>query len=212
MMAQEAFAKMDQHLDLFTRKEKLMSWSMKDLTANYSDILDQLTVGSPKILDGVQSSRTSAHLYREDLICVPKDYQETMSEWAHKTDGHPGVERTLWFFQKYFLAKSSDVSLKKILSKVIAECPCTKAKANTAADCVQVRNLPIPNQMNFVLYVDFIEFPRFAGHDFALLVTNRLSRYSGVFPLTKKVDGEGVIRWDITTRQTDRQIEILVWN
>ena len=35
MMAQEAFAKMDQHLDLFTRKEKLMSWSMKDLTADY---------------------------------------------------------------------------------------------------------------------------------------------------------------------------------
>ena len=127
MMAQEAFAKMDQHLDLFTRKEKLMSWSMKDLTADYSDILDQLTIGSSKILDGVQWSRTSTHLYRKDLICVPKDYEEAMLEWAHKTDGHPGVERTLWFFQKYFFAKSSDASLKKILSKIIAECPCTKA-------------------------------------------------------------------------------------
>ena len=89
-MAQEAFAKMDQHLDPFTRNEKLMSWSMKDLTANYSDILDQLTVGSSKILDGVQWSRRSTHLNREDLICVPKDYEETMLEWAHKTDGNPG--------------------------------------------------------------------------------------------------------------------------
>ena len=113
MMAQEAFAKMDQHLDLFTRKEKLMSWSMKDLTADYSDILDQLTIGSSQILDGAQWSRTSTYLYREDLICVPKDYEETMLEWAHKTDGHPGVERTLWFFRKYFFAKSSDASLKK---------------------------------------------------------------------------------------------------
>ena len=194
MMAQEAFAKMDQHLVLFTRKEKLMSWSMKDLTADYSDILDQLTIGSSKILDGVQWSRTSTHLFREDLICVPKDYEETMLEWAHKTNGHPGVERTLWFFQKYFFAKSSYASLKKILSKIIAECPCTKAKANTAADRGEVRNLPIPNQMNSILYVDFMELPKFAGHDFALLVTDGLSRYSRVFPLTKKVDGEGVLK------------------
>ena len=194
MTAQEAFAKMDQHLDLFRRKEKLMSWSMKYLTADYSDILDQLTIGSSKILDGVQWSRTSTHLYREDLICVPKEYEETMLEWAHKTDGHPGVERTLWFFQKYFFAKSSDASLKKILSKIIAECPCTKAKANTAADLGEVRNLPIPNQMNSILYVDFMELPKFAGHDFALLVTDGLSRYSRVFPLTKKVDGEGVLK------------------
>ena len=78
MMAQEAFAKMDQHLDLFTRKEKIMSWSMKDQKADYWDILDQLTVGSSKILDGVQWSCTSTHLYREDLIRVPKDYKETM--------------------------------------------------------------------------------------------------------------------------------------
>ena len=76
---------MDQHLDLFTRKEKLMSWSMKDLTADYSGIFDQLTIGSSKILDGVQWSRTSTHLYREDLICVPKDHEETMLEWAHVT-------------------------------------------------------------------------------------------------------------------------------
>ena len=147
MMAQEALAKMDQHLHLFTTKEKLMSWSMKDLTADYSDILNQLTFGSSKILDGVQWSRTSTHLYMEDSICVPKDYEKTMLEWANKTGGHPGVERTLWFFQKYFCAKSSDASLKKIVSKIIAECPCTKAKANTAADRGEVRNFLIPNQM-----------------------------------------------------------------
>ena len=193
MMAQEAFAKMDQHLDLFTWKEKLMSWSMKDLKADYWNILDQLTVGSSKNLDGVQWSRTSTHLYREDLICVLKDYEETMLEWAHNTDGHPGLKRALWFFQKYFFAKSSDASLKKILSKIIAECPCTKAKTNSAADRGKVRNLPIPNKMNSILYVDFMELPRFAGHDFALLVTDGL-RYSRVFPLTKKVDGEGVLK------------------
>ena len=117
-----------------------------------------------------------------------------MLEWAHKTDGHPGVERTLWFFRKYFCSKSSDASLKKILSKIIAECPCTKAKANTAADRGEVPKLRIPNQMNSILYVDFMELPRFACHDSAVLVTDGLSGYSRVFPLTKKVDGEGVLK------------------
>ena len=59
---------------------------------------------------------------------------------------------------------------------------------------IVVRNLPIPNQMNCILYVDFMELPRFAGHDFALLVTDGLSRYSRVFPLTRKVDWEGVLK------------------
>ena len=126
MMAQDPFAKMDHHLDLYTRKEKLISRSMKDLTADYSDILDQLTVGSSKMLDGVQWSRTSPHLYKGGLIRVPKDYEESMLEWADKMDGHPGAERTLWFLEKYFFATSSDASLKKILSKIIAECPCIK--------------------------------------------------------------------------------------
>ena len=117
-----------------------------------------------------------------------------MLERAHKTDGHPGLERTLSSFQRYFFAKSSDASLKKILSKIIAECPCTKAKANTAADRGEVRNLSIPNQMNSILYVDFLELPRLTGHDFALVATDGLSRYSRVVPLTEKVDGEGVLK------------------
>ena len=132
MMAQEAFAKMHQHLDLLTRKQQLMYWSMKDLATDYSDILDQMSCSGCKILNRGQWSRTSTHLYQEDLICVSKE--ETMLEWAHKTNGHPAVEQTLWFFEKHFCAKSSDASLKMTLKRIIAGCPCTKAKANTSAD------------------------------------------------------------------------------
>ena len=78
--------------------------------------------------------------------------------------------------------------MKKIVSKITAECPCTKAKANTAAVLGEVRNLPIPNQMNLTLYVDVMELPRFAGHQFALLVTDGLCRYSQVSPLTIKME------------------------
>ena len=37
-------------------------------------------------------------------------------------------------------------------------------------------------------------WPRFAGHDFALLITDGQSCYSRVFPPTKKVDGEGLLQ------------------
>ena len=55
-----------------------------------------------------------------------------------------------------------------------------------------MRNLLIPNQMNSILYVGFMELPRLAGHDVALLVTDGLSRYSRVFLHITNVDGEGV--------------------
>ena len=77
-----------------------MSWSAKDLTVDYLDSLDQASFGGSKILDGVQCLHISQHLYGEDLICVPKDYEAIMLEWAHKADGHPRVHRTRCFFQK----------------------------------------------------------------------------------------------------------------
>ena len=73
-------------------------------------------------------------------------------------------------------------------------CPCSKAKSNTAADRREVTSLPIVDHMDSILYVDVMEFPRFAGQDFALLVTEGLSRYTRVFPLTNKVDGEGGLK------------------
>ena len=48
--------------------------------------------------------------------------------------------------------------------------------------------------VNSVLYLDFTELPKYSGHDFALLVTCGLSRYTRVFLLTKRCDGETVLK------------------
>ena len=48
--------------------------------------------------------------------------------------------------------------------------------------------------VNSVLYLDFTEMPKYSGHDFALLVTCGLRRYTRVFPLTKRCDGETVLK------------------
>ena len=57
-----------------------------------------------------------------------------------------------------------------------------------------MKNLRIPNQMNSILYPDFMGLPRFAGHDFALLATDGFIRYSQMVPVTKKVDAERVLK------------------
>ena len=48
--------------------------------------------------------------------------------------------------------------------------------------------------VNSVLYLDFTEMPKYSGYDFGLLVTCELSRFTRVFPLTKKCDGETVLK------------------
>ena len=48
--------------------------------------------------------------------------------------------------------------------------------------------------VNGLLYLDFTEMPKYSGHDFALLVTCRLSRFTRVFPLTKRCNGETVLK------------------
>ena len=74
------------------------------------------------------------------------------------------------------------------------ECSCSKAKQSTSADQGLTAHLPIPRMVNSVLYLDFTEMPKYSGHDFALLVTCGLSSYTRVFPLTKKCDGQTVLK------------------
>ena len=79
MMAQEAFAKMDQHLDLFTRKEKLMSWSMKDWTGvrasqdNRHSILTCIPIPGPtlSVAGGGGGSNTTHALLSPDPETLP---------------------------------------------------------------------------------------------------------------------------------------------
>ena len=45
-----------------------------------------------------------------------------------------------------------------------------------------------------MLYLDFTELPKYSEHDFAPLVTCGLSRFTRVFPLTKRCDGETILK------------------
>ena len=195
-LAKKAFAKMDVQLDLFAKvtPSRSTEWKVTDLLPKIP-ILTTLKEGQSFVDDGgVQLARTSSHLYREEVICVPSKHVKSMRRWADKTNGHPGVERTRWFFEKHFHTTLSQERLNEVLREVCTECPCSKAKQSTSADHGLTAHMPIPRMVNSVLYLEFAEMPKYSGHNFALLVTCGLSRFTRVFPLTKKCDGGTVFK------------------
>ena len=139
-------------------------------------------------------TRTSDHLYREDVSCAPAANLKGMCKWALKVNRHRGVKRTRWFFEKHFYTKLNQSRLDEIISEGCSECECSKAKQGTSADQGRMAHLPTPKMVNSMLYLDFTEMPKYGGHHFALLVTCGLSTFTRVFPLTKKCDGETMLK------------------
>ena len=54
--------------------------------------------------------------------------------------------------------------------------------------------MPIPYLPNTVLYVDFIEMPKYGGYNFVFLMTDSLTRFTQAVPCTKQVDSEGTCK------------------
>ena len=58
-----------------------------------------------------------------------------------------------------------------------------------------VSSLPITYFANSLLYVDFIHGPpRFGGYDGCLVVAYRRTHFTGVFPCSKKIIGEQMVK------------------
>ena len=68
------------------------------------------------------------------------------------------------------------------------------AKPGDIRDRGLFSTLPIPHCANSVLYVDYMEMPKFRGYDFALVVTCGLTRFTRVFPCTKHITGEETVK------------------
>jgi hypothetical protein len=79
------------------------------------------------------------------------------------------------------------------MTEVTRDCHCILGKPNSQVDRGEMGNLPIPQMVNSVVYLDFMHLPHYAGHNFALMVTCGLSRFARVFPMNKKADSEWTI-------------------
>ena len=131
-LAKGAFAKMDVQLDLSAKvtPSRSMEWKVTDLLPEFP-ILKTLKEGRSLVDDGrVQWARTASHLYREEVICVLSTHVKSMGGRAHKTNGHPAVEPTRWFFQKHFYTIPWSRATKRSLKRNLHGRP-SKVQART---------------------------------------------------------------------------------
>ena len=55
-------------------------------------------------------------------------------------------------------------------------------------------SLPIPQLINEIVYVDFIQVDEYNNFDYIFTMVDGLSRFSRFFPCRKKIDGEHVLK------------------
>ena len=76
----------------------------------------------------------------------------------------------------------------------VDKCPCRSCKPGDIRYRGLYSTLRIPQCANSVLYVDYMEMPKFGSYDFALVVTSGLTRFTRVFPCTKHITGVETIK------------------
>ena len=139
--------------------------------------------------------KSDRHLFMEKKVCLPNVALQSMIQWAHRMNGHPGVEKTCWFLKSLcHIALSTDALTARIKGIVDVCAACLLSKPNLMTDRGLVGGLPLPNMVNELVMIDFFEVDPYNGRDFILTICDSLSRFAQFVPLTKKSDGEKVLR------------------
>ena len=195
-LAKEVFSCMDVHLDLnMTMIRPLDGLQQVEYLKEFGDINKRLQKGlEPVLVKQEQWKRDKTYLWHEDRMVVPRDRIPALLKWTHESSGHVDADRTLRLFKQWFRSTWSDDQLRKALQPIVGKCPCRSCRPGVIRNRGLYSMPPIPHCANSVLYVDYTEVPKFGGHDFALVVTCGLTRFTRVFPCTKHITGEETIK------------------
>ena len=120
---------------------------------------------------------------------MPSDRIPALPKWTHESSGHVAANGTLRLFKQWFHDQ-----LQTTIQPIVDKFLCRSCKPGDMRDRGLYSTLPIPHCANSLLYVDYMEMPKFGGYDFALLVTCGLTRFTRVFPCTKHITGEETIK------------------
>ena len=195
-LAKEAFSRMDVHLYLnmtmIRPPDGLQQVEYpKEIGEIYKRLENRL---KPVLVNQEQRRRGKTYLCHEDRIVLPSDRIPAILKWTHESSGHVGADRTLKLFTNCFHSTWSDDQLRKAVQPIVDNCPCWSCKPGDIRDRGLYSTLPIAHCANSVLYVDYTEMQKFAGYDFALVVTCGLTRLTRVFPCTKHITSEETIK------------------
>ena len=73
---------------------------------------------------------TKDALYKEDRVYVPESHLEETLRWSHTVNGHPAVQRSLWFFDRHFHCNKNESEKKRLMTKVTKDCHCILGNPN----------------------------------------------------------------------------------
>ena len=190
---------MDVQLDLSMRTAGVLeNWSLRDYHAEYKCVLNSLSDGpEARLIDGERWYKDHQYLYYifEDRILVPEARQDCCGQWAHRSSGHKGFNRSVDLFRERFYSRLTFAELRARMQSIVDSCCCHASKQSDSRDWGLVSSLPIPYCANSLLYVDFIHgLPTFGGHDSCLVVICALTGFTCAFPCNKKITGEQTVK------------------
>ena len=216
-LAKDAFERMDEQLDLRLSAEILTLQAFPDTTIDYAqtefkEIWEQLEQWKSTVIDNSCWYKTDKHLFRERKLTIPKALLPQISKRLHQINGHPGPDRTTWFFLKQFFVDMTRQELFQTIKNVLMPCEvCAKAKPNTARDRGLVGALPIPQLSNDILYIDFVAMDEFNNQDYVLAIVDGLTRFVQYIPCHKSITGEKTLKLILKEwiQKFDKPTEIL---
>ena len=194
-MAQDAFQRMDLHLDLRMERLLVIVSPEKYLSAEWKDVWQALKVGFPKVIGGSMYFRTDALLFCEKKLVIPNALIDEALREEHSSGGHGGVEKTVWgFLSRYHIALDRKSLIEKT-KNILRGCrPCLLSKPNSSGDRGLVGSFPIPALVNDVVFIDFTEVDAFNGFDYVMSIVDGLSRFAQFVPTKKTITGEGAFK------------------
>ena len=126
---------------------------------------------------------------------MPEAQLDGCLQWSDLSSGHTGGNRSVELFRECFYSSVSLTELRSRMQTIVDACGCHASKQSDSRDRGLISSLPIPNCTNPLRYLDFTHgLPRFGGYDRCLVVTCGLSRFTCVFPCSKKTTGEQIVK------------------
>jgi hypothetical protein len=200
ILAKEAFARMDSQLDLcmkqlfFLNTDGLLSEN-DFLDSEFDEVWRKLQPYQAELFQENLFYKTESTLFCERLVVVPEKKLQDILQFCHVNNGHPGPEKTLLFFLKYFWSDKSKTDLMLLCKKLFQGCEiCLRSKPNNQGDRGLISCLPIPQMSNELLYIYSISMDQFNGIDYVLTIVDALSRFVRFIPCKKNITGEGTLK------------------
>ena len=105
--------------------------------------------------------------------------------------GIPELKKTMWHFYQHYHTSILKKDLCEIIKNILEPCKtCCEAKPNNASDRGTVGALPIPQLVNEILYIDFVQVDEFQNHDYVMTVVDGLSRFARFVQCRKTINAE----------------------